>query len=498
MKLDKNSFFPSSRKHGFLCLLAALLLVSTVTSCGGDTSETTTNTDNSQTDTTPTETETTLYAADYLPDVTYDGYEYRIYDYEEWPAHIDEPSGNIIDDAIYKRNMIVEEKYDIKFVTNTRPFTQYAEVSTIIYNAAMAQSDDLDLGSIPMMMAYNHVLTGVIPAGSQLPVADMTQPWHNQILAESLTIDGITLLDFTSLEISPGGSCMIFNKKIVEDLGMDNPYDLVDEGKWVSDTFYSMAEQAIMDLDGDGQMTVSDRYGIIGEWDRFVEVAYRGTGLKMVEIEDGIPTVSMSEALIDVFTRFVQYRDITGSVFDTFAQFGTAESSRDEGWKMFKAGQSLFIAGGTGSLTTLGDMEDDYGVVPYPKWSEEQDTYYCTAGDLIYVPLSCSTDLERVCTIKEALAVETLNYYYPAYYEDAIQNRYVRDTDSVRMMEIITNGIYIDLGTTIWWNIIRTPWMSCISSNNTNFASEVAKNKTLGDKAIKELLEAVEFIKGQE
>lgn len=254
-----------------------------------------------------------------------------------------------------------------------------------------------------------------------------------------------------------------------------------------------------MDLDGDGKMTVNDRYGIIGEWDRYVEIAYRGTGLKMVEMENGIPTISMSEALVDTFTRFVQYRDLTGSVFDTFAQFGTAEASRDEGFGMFKQGLSLFITGGPSRLTTMGDMEEDYGIVPYPKWTEDQEIYYSGIdGGRIYLPLSCSTDLERVCVIKEALAVGTLNYYYPAYYEDAIQNRYVRDTDSVRMLEIITNGIYMDLGTSIWWDIIRAPWQNCIQQNKTDFASAVAKNESKGQKAIDDLLEAIDFIKSQE
>ncbi len=489
-----------SRKTASLCLLFALLLTSSMTACGNDAAETTANTNgDTQTDSESTAADESLYVADYLPNTTYDGYEYRIYDYEEYPSDIEEPSGNIINDAIYKRNIEIEEQYDIAFTTDRRPYTKYEEVSVVVRNAAMAQSDDFDLACVSMRNGYNHVLAGECPAGSQLPMTDMSKPWHNQILAESLTIAGVTILDYTAMDVSPGGSGIVFNKKMIEDFGMDSPYDLVDEGKWVYDTFYSMAEQVINDTDGDGKMTVNDRYGIIGEWDRFVEVAYRGTGLKMIEMENGIPTISMSEALVDAFTRFVQFRDITGSVFDTFAQFGTAEASRWEGYGMFKQGQSLFICGSPSSLTTMGDMEDDYGIVPFPKVSEAQEVYYANMdGGRIYLPLSCSTDLERVSVIKEALAVGSLNYYYPAYYEDAIQNRYVRDTESIRMLEIITNGITYDLGTGIWWDIIRAPWQNCIQQNKTDFASAVAKNESKGQKAIDDLLEAIDFIKSQE
>lgn len=232
-------------KRVFLCLLAALLLFPSMTSCGGDTTETTTNTNVTDTDTAESETDDGLYVADYLPDVTYDGYEYRIYDYDEYPSDIEEPSGNIIDDAIYKRNMLIEEQYDIKFTTDRRAYTKYEEVSVVVRNSAMAQSDDFDLACVSQRNGYNHVLAGECPAGSQMPMTDMTKPWHNQIMAESLTINGVTILDYTAMEVNPGGYGIIFNKKLIEDFGMDNPYDLVDEGTWVYDTFYSMAEQAI-------------------------------------------------------------------------------------------------------------------------------------------------------------------------------------------------------------------------------------------------------------
>ncbi len=489
-----------SRKTASLCLLFALLLTSSMTACGNDAAETTANTNgDTQTDSESTAADESLYVADYLPNTTYDGYEYRIYDYEEYPSDIEEPSGNIINDAIYKRNIEIEEKYDITFTTDRRPYTKYEEVSVVVRNSAMAQSDDFDLACASMRNAYNHVLAGECPAATQLPIIDMTKPWHNRILAESLTIDGVTILDYTAMDVSPGGFGIIFNKKLVEDFGMDSPYDLVDEGKWVYDTFYSMAEQVISDLDGDGKMTVNDRYGIIGEWDRFVEFAYQGVGLRLIEVENGIPQISMSEALVDTLTNFVHFRDITGSVFDTFAEFGTAESSRIEGFELFKEGRSLFVITGSSTLTTMGDMEDDYGIVPYPKGSEAQEVYYSRMdAGRIYLPLSCSTDLERVCVIKEALAVGSLNYYYPVYYEDAIQNRYVRDTDSIRMLELITNGMYVDLGSTIWWDIIRAPWLNCIQQNSTDFASAVAKNESKGQKAIDDLLEAIDFIRSQE
>jgi len=62
---------------------------------------------------TQTEEEPTKYTADYLPDTDYNGDSFRIAAYEEYPLHMEEGSGNIIDDAIYERNALAEEKYNI-------------------------------------------------------------------------------------------------------------------------------------------------------------------------------------------------------------------------------------------------------------------------------------------------------------------------------------------------------------------------------------------------
>ena len=489
----------TNRKHTFAMLLAALLLtVSALTACGGgESAEETAGETTAQAAETTAETEETKYVADYLPDVTYDGYQYRIISYDEYPAHVEELTGEVIDDAIFARNTLIEETYDIEILQELYPFTEYTKVTDLMTNAGRAQSDDFDLATLVFRGAYYAVLEGTAPAASSLPIADLTQPWYIQSTNDGLTIDGVTLLGFTAFDSNPGGTGLIFNKDIITDLGLDNPYDLMDEGTWTSENMYKMAEAAINDLNGDGQMTADDRFGFITEWDRMSMVAYAGTGNLLVDIIDGIPVASQSEALIDAFTMAVEYCSLPGFMLDTFQEYGTAESSRVQGRELFKQGGGLFICTGTSSLTTMGDMESDYGLVPFPKWTEEQDRYYTMFDiDIITVPLSCSQDLERVCVIKEALAVESLNINHPAYYENALKNRYLRDEKSLEMLEIITSSVVPDLGQNPWWDIVRVPWQDTMSKKGTEFASAVQKNMPKSEAAIADLMEMVESLKG--
>ncbi len=477
-------------------LLAALLLTSSLVSCGGSTTETTST--NSQTGSTANSAETaeeTGYKADYLPDVSYDGYQYRIISYDEYPAHVEEMTGEVIDDAIYQRNTLIEETYDIQFVQELYPFTEYEKVTALMTNAGRAQSDDFDLATLVFKAAYYAVLEGTAPVASSLPIADLTQPWYLRSTNDCLTIDGITLLGFTAFDLNPGGQAIIFNQDIITDLSLDDPYTLVDDGTWTCDRMYALAESAISDLDGDGTMTAKDRFGFITEWDRMSMIAYVGTGNLLVSIENGKPVASQSEILMDAFTLCVQYLQTNGFMLDTFQEYGTAEDSRGKGRDLFKQGNSLFVCSGTSALTTMGDMESDYGIVPFPKWTEDQTRYYAMFDmDIITVPLSCSGDLERVCVIKEALAVESLNINYPAYYDNALKNRYLRDQKSLEMLEIITNSVVADLGQNPWWDIVRAPWQSTLQSKSTDFASAVAKNIPKCEKAIDDLMEMIDSL----
>ena len=485
------------KKH--ISLPALFLLSALLISCGGEASTTTSDRNNTA-PATEAVTEDTGYRAEYLPDVDYNGYEFRVIGYSDsYPPVVEKETGAIIDDAIFRRNQKVEEQYNIKLTPTMYPFTDYLKVSEFVAKAGRAQSDDFDLANMIFRDAYNGVLEGIIPPATALPIVDLEaddRPWYNQSMNESITIDGVGLFCYTAFDNYPSGGCLFFNKKLITELNLDNPYTMVDDGTWTMDAVYKMGLEAISDLDGNGKYDENDRFAFISEWDTMSMLAYTGTGTMLVEMVDGIPTVSQNERLIEAFTKLQEYTTQPGYFLDTFKTFGQAESSRIEGYNLFAGGQSLFVVSNTNLLTDLGNMEDDYGIVPHPKWNAEQERYYCEAtAKRIYVPLACSTDMERTMVIKEALAVESLNTVYPAYYDNALKNRYIRDEESLRMLELIMNTTVLDLGQDPFWDIIRTPWLNTLQTKKPNFASAVEKNLKKSQTALDELMAMVDAIK---
>ena len=244
--------------------LAACIILLSIASCGDDSSQTPAqNTDTNVPETAVQENADTGPRAEDLGDHDFGGYEYRIVAYDEFPADFNEPSGNIIDNSIYERNSHVEEVLNIKFTETRYPYAQYDAVNTLMRNAGLAQSDDFDLYTVVHRHAHSAVLEGYVPAASAMPAVDLNGSWYLQELNKSLVINGTMLLAYSAYDKKPGGQAVFFNKKIISELDLDSPYQLVDDGTWTSERLYNMALEAISDTDGNGKMELGDRFGII-------------------------------------------------------------------------------------------------------------------------------------------------------------------------------------------------------------------------------------------
>jgi hypothetical protein len=95
-------------------------------------------------------------------------------------------------------------------------------------------------------------------------------------------------------------------------------------------------------------------------------------------------------------------------------------------------------------------MEDEYGVVPMPKYDRNQDGYYTLLHDqftVVAIPTTVVDErLDMVSAVLEAMSVAGYEIVKPVYYEDTLRTKLASDPQTSLMLEIITDGIYIDLG----------------------------------------------------
>ena len=476
-------------------LLTGLLAVNACISCS-NTAETPVVTASNDTTTEETTVDDS-YHADYLPEVNYNGYVFRVITMPEYPTDVTEENGDIVNDAYYQRNRIIEDRYGIEFKETS--YINFWEPTDLFKQSVLAQSDDFDLCRLIQRDAFSLALEGMVATPDMLPYADLTQPWYNQFLNESLTINGEYLLAYTSECVGTlyEELCIFFNKRIANDLALTSPYELVKAGTWTLDTFLEYATAAIDDIDGNGKYEFNvDRFGVIAESDFFIPSMWVGAGIKTVDKdENDIPyfCAEGNEKLFTVLDKVTDFYNSKGSCCDPFVILHTGEPDRIKGRQSFAAGHSLFQVGGFGRCSEYRGMEDDFGIIPLPKYDADQETY-CTRiiDSWINVAPISAPDFDRTSVILEALAVESKNILIPSIYENEIKNKGIRDEESLEMLAIMENTHSLDLGDTVWQADVRNVFVGAVQNKNKNYASLIEKNKKRINKTITKALESLE------
>lgn len=242
------------------------------------------------------------YSADYLPDKNYDGYIFRVVTVPEWPTDVSEENGDVVNDAYYKRNRIIEDRYNIRFEENQ--VLGYEELTETFRKSAQAMSDDFDLCRLIMRDAFSLAVEGYVAPVSELPYCDPTQDWYIKYVNDELEIDGVLPFAYSDecIHLFEGAICVFFNKDMITDYGLVSPYELVDDGSWTMEKYFEYASAVISDLNSDGKFDIrDDRGGIIDELDFIIPSFWVGAGVKTVEKVDGIPHFNEgNEKLYDI------------------------------------------------------------------------------------------------------------------------------------------------------------------------------------------------------
>ncbi|MHB1154382.1 MAG: hypothetical protein ACYCWE_15005 [Eubacteriales bacterium] len=98
------------------------------------------------------------------------------------------------------------------------------------------------------------------------------------------------------------------------------------------------------------------------------------------------------------------------------------------------------------TYANLRDYENDYGIIPLPKYDEAQSEYYatCDAGsNVISIPMTANDyDLIGICV--EALSSYGWKEVLPVYYDICLDVKSVRDEESIEMLDMILDNRYAD------------------------------------------------------
>jgi hypothetical protein len=473
-------------------LFAGVLVFISLFSCSDNTSsdstETTLTTTTALGQTVETAPDITTYHADYLPDIKYDGYEFRMVAPTTdvnliTAADITEQVGDTVNDAIYERNRTIEEQYDILF--KQIDVENYDALQKLFRSSVLAASDDFDLCMLISRDAWAISLEGAVLPVNKLPYIDLTQPWYSHDVNSEITIGGNLYFAYSDecLNMFEQTLAVMFNKQLADDYVTGNLYELVSTGKWTQDLMFTFAKTSVADLDGNGEMTDTDRYGIISQSDMLYPCYWVSAGIKTVgkDSDDYLIFTGQNEKLYTILTNAVNnlfggeiiYFDVFNDQVPTHENTG-GDDLRRVAKVMFSENLSLFYVQHIGMIPSMRGMETDFGIIPFPKYEESQDKYYSRVIDgwVNCVPVT-TQDPSRTSVIMEALAIESRNITIPAYFDIALNTKFSRDVESLEMLNIIHTNRTMDIGDTFYMNPIRNAFADVMSKHQANFSSAI-------------------------
>jgi hypothetical protein len=236
-----------------------------------------------------------------------------------------------------------------------------------------------------------------------------------------------------------------FNKDLAADFNIDanEIYQLVYDGKWTIDKLEEYIKGISVDVNGDSKLDFKDMFGLGQSLP--CSGVYRSAFdcLIMDKDSEGWPVLNINtdkfnSILSRIYALCYENENVLLGKHEEEAQLAN----------IFTQGQLVFYSGFLCDVNALRSMEYEFGVLPFPKWEESQTDYYTTTrGDnfIFGIPVSVGEDdYEFVGLVSEAFAHYGYSLVRPAVYDETLKGKMTRDEDSIKMLDIVTQGCIIE------------------------------------------------------
>ena len=381
--------------------------------------------------------------------------------------------GDVINTAVYERNVAVEEDLNVK-LTPVLMADATKDAANKFTTVVLAGDTMFDINSGHQSYISAKLFDGLFTNMADDEYISWDSPWWADEYMSEFEIGDDTryfLFGDLCLMMFKSAGATYFNKNLFgKYLGNVNEfYGDVMDGNWTLDMLYEYSQKSYNDLNGDGTVNTGDLYGVAATVVKSVEHFQYDAGIRTTKRNaDGIPeiilnnenTIKFAEKLYNLYYN------------NPSALIGTSDSELDGTFRpMFVDDKLMFFPSWFYTAEYLREMESDCGIIPYPKLDENQDEYKTlvhNGATMFSVPVTITSEkLKIIGAVLESMSYNSYKTVIPAYYEIALKSKYTRDDISSQLLDVMYNSMYTDFG-------------YCYSSNlnGIGLLRELARNET--------------------
>ena len=394
-----------------------------------------------------------------------------------------------VNDAVFNRNVTVGDRLNIQIVSHAIDDPDQAKPVNEARNAVLSGSQDFDMLAGACYLVLQSTLDGTFRDLTQLEYLDLSQSYWTQDYNEVISYNDkqFSATGMIALSTYRFAFVTMFNKPQFDDKGIPYLYEAVANDEWTLDYQAKIAEDFYQDLNGDGKKDEEDFYGLITSPYISTDPYWASCDLKLVEKNpDGeYEYVLDTERLSDVADKVLYLFYESGSYI--YPHTGLDAEQDDI---------RIAFSKGNGAMATtrlvaaeqpdIRNMEEEYGIVPMPKFDVAQEEYGTLQHDQFTVYAILNTvgedKFQMLGAVLEVMASESLRTVKPAYYEIALKRKYMSDPVAWDMLDLIFATVRIDAGI-VYTNVLGNPhdlFRQIITAKKNTVSSKFSKmNRTV-------------------
>ena len=386
-------------------------------------------------------------------DVDFGGEEFgiltdSIFESEIWGENktVDNTGGEdqVINDAVYERQVLLEEKCKLTFT----------HISSTTVSQAVLNEASTATGDFYLINANARATSGYASAGQLYDYVDMgvdlDQTWWD-VGTAGFAINGKVFFMNGAVNFYDDNMTyvMIFSKKLQGEYSnsVPDPYTTVLNWEWTLDYFNTLIQNCGVadDITGEGTYDENDRYAFITTWE-YGNTFFMGSDLRyIINDKENDPYLFLADS--SKMEKALKVLETSKSIYhDNHATYMSPPGFENLGLDAFKDNRGLFFGEIVLHLKELNrTMDTDFGVLPVPKYDKAQE-YYRTWTHESTSTLSATSaikDPDIIGEIITAYAILSYQIVKPAYYDIVLTSKTVRDPQSPVMLDLIfQNRVY--------------------------------------------------------
>lgn len=363
--------------------------------------------------------------------------------------YAEELKSEIVNDTVFARNEALKTMYHFVVKQDLLSRTNDADEAQITNMMNTGEEDrwGLIIQNVPFMqkMAQQGFLVDL----NTVNYINFDAPCWNEYANEQLTVVNklfYTISDFLLMD-KHRLYLNIYNREMARAYEFGYIEDLVDSGEWTIEKALEFSRTVSIEVDGLSGHTSADAFGVVMDSTNALAAFAFGfeTRASKIDADGKIVLSGLDNNAADKWVKVGEY-----AMDPAISLYCTAQTGWGIANEIFCDERALITTCFLSSFdTTLSaNMDFEYGFLPNPKYTADQENYY-TIPDIVGsvvlgVPYTAlNKDFSGFCT--QALSELSTTTTLPAYYETKCKLSLSYDQRCSDMLDLIFDGITYDV-----------------------------------------------------